>query len=94
MPENRIVWKSNNQGAEEETFIQTGRKGGDGQPGWRGLEARRLADQMVPHLRVDKPGGTTEDRDRLCSPGFQHGEIKPQKPLGVVAAGENSQPHR
>ena len=31
--ENRPVWKSNNQGVKEETFIQTGRRGGDGQPG-------------------------------------------------------------
>ena len=29
--ENRTVWKSNNQGDKEETFIQTSRRGGDGQ---------------------------------------------------------------
>ena len=33
LPENRAVWKSNNQGVKEETFIQTGRRGGDRQRG-------------------------------------------------------------
>ena len=33
MTENPTVWKSDNQGDKEETFIQTGRRGGDGQPG-------------------------------------------------------------
>ena len=33
LTENRIVWKSNNQGDKEETFIQTHRRGGDGQLG-------------------------------------------------------------
>ena len=56
--ENRTVWKSNNQGDKEETFIQTSRRGRDGQPGWKGLAARWwLADPAAPHLRTDKPGG-------------------------------------
>ena len=33
LTENRTVWKSDNQGVKEETFIQTGGRGGDGQPG-------------------------------------------------------------
>ena len=33
LTENQTVWKSNNQGVKEETFIQTGRMGGDRQPG-------------------------------------------------------------
>ena len=33
LPENQTVWKSDNQGVKEETFIQAGRRGGDGQPG-------------------------------------------------------------
>ena len=37
MTENQTVWKSGNQGDKEETFIQTSRRGGDGQPGRRGL---------------------------------------------------------
>ena len=45
LTENQTVWKSDNQGDKEETFIQTGRRGGDGQLGWRGLVARQqLAD--------------------------------------------------
>ena len=33
LTENQTVWKPNNQGVKEETFTQTGRRGGDGQPG-------------------------------------------------------------
>ena len=40
MPENQTVWKADNQVVKEETFIQTGRRGGDKQPGQRGHEAR------------------------------------------------------
>ena len=40
MTENRTIWKSDNQGVKEETFIQTGRRGRDAQPGredsWQG----------------------------------------------------------
>ena len=35
LPENWTVWKSDNQGVKEETFIQTGRRGRDGQLGHR-----------------------------------------------------------
>ena len=40
LPENRTVWKSDNQGVKEETFIQTGGRGEDGLPGRRRLAAR------------------------------------------------------
>ena len=33
LTENQTVWKSDNQGDKEETFIQTSRRGGDGQQG-------------------------------------------------------------
>ena len=33
LPENRTVWKCDNQGVKQETFIKTGRRGRDGQPG-------------------------------------------------------------
>ena len=39
LTENQTVWKSDNQGFKEETFTQTGRRGGDQQPGRRGLTA-------------------------------------------------------
>ena len=59
-PENLTVWKSDNQGVKEETFIQTARRGREGQLGWRGCMARwRLEDGAVLHSCVDKPGGTT-----------------------------------
>ena len=60
LPENRIVWKSDNEGVKAETFIQTGRRGRDGQLGWKGCTARWwLEDWAVPHLHADKLGGTT-----------------------------------
>ena len=40
LPEKQIVWKSNNQGVKEETFIQTGRRSGDRQQGQKGCMAR------------------------------------------------------
>ena len=33
LTENQTGWKSDNQGVKEDTFIQTGRRGGDGQLG-------------------------------------------------------------
>ena len=65
---------------KKKPFIQTGRRN------W-------LEDLAVPHLHVDKVGGTTGERDRPCNPEFQPREIKPQnlwlkKPVGVAAVGE------
>ena len=36
LTENQTTRKSDNQGDKEETFIQTSKRGGDGQPGQRG----------------------------------------------------------
>ena len=33
---NQTVWKSGNKGVKEETFIHTGSRDREGQPGWRG----------------------------------------------------------
>ena len=50
LTDNQTVWKSSNQGVKKETFIQTSRRGRDGQPGQRGLTAGKwLADWAVPH---------------------------------------------
>ena len=47
--------------------------------GWRIGQARwQLVDQAVPHLRADKPGGTTGKQDRQCNPAFQSGKRKSQ----------------
>ena len=88
MPENQTVWKPDNQGVKEETSsrllggAETGSRGGEDawQSGsWRIGQARQwLVEQVIPHLRGDKLGGTTGEQDRLCNPGFQCGEIKPQ----------------
>ena len=56
------MWKSNNQGDKEETFIQTGRRGRDGQPG--GEEGSKA--------EAGGPG------DRPHNPGLQLWEVKPQ----------------
>ena len=59
LPENKTIWESDNQGVKEETFIRTGRRGGDGQLVQRGIAAGwQLEDQKVPHLHADKPEGT------------------------------------
>ena len=56
LTENWTVWKSHNQADKEKTFIQTSRRGGEGQLGWRGLTAiLRLADPTAPHSHIDKP---------------------------------------
>ena len=39
---------------------------------------QQLVEWAVPHSNVDKPGATTGERDRLCNPGLQFREIKPQ----------------
>ena len=51
-----------------------------GQARWArlGWARRSLVNQAVPHLHVDKLGGTTGEYDRPLNPGFQHREIKPQ----------------
>ena len=41
LPENQTVWKSDNQGVKEETFIQTCRNDTDGQPGQRRHAAKK-----------------------------------------------------
>ena len=58
----------------------------------------QLADQAIPHLCEDKPGGTTGEQERPCNLGFQRGGSKASKPLAVktyecFSGGRNSQPH-
>ena len=59
MPENQTLWKSNNQGVKEETFIQTGRRGGDRLPGQRGLMARQRLDDWAGEVAAGGPGSPT-----------------------------------
>ena len=83
LTENRTVWKSNNQGDKEETFIQTGRRGRDGQLGWRGLTARQWMADPVRWLQLADP-----TRWWLADPAAPHLHI--DKPGGT--AGEPSRP--
>ena len=46
--------------------------GGPGPASWW------LVEQSVPHPSADKQGGTSGVPDRLCNPGLQRREIKPQ----------------
>ena len=84
MTENPTVWKSNNQGDKEETFMHTGRRGGDGQMGGEDLQqgvgwwTGQSVDRAVPHSCADELGGKAGERNRPCNPGLQCGEIKPQ----------------
>ena len=81
LPENRTVWKSNNQGVKE-TFIQTGRRGREMKPGQQGRVTRqRLVHPDISHLCVDKLGETPGEGDRPHNPEFQHRKLKHQKPL-------------
>ena len=81
LPENRTVWKSNNQGVKE-TFIQTGRRGGEGKPGWRGLTARQRTGegqggswwtgQSLIHLQISQEeqlGSDTDHATQVSSAG-------------------------
>ena len=51
--------KSNNQGVKEETFIQTGRRGRDGQQRQRGFMARQQQVDWVGDAAAGKLGGPT-----------------------------------
>ena len=90
LPENHTVWKSDNHGIKEETLVQIGRRGGDGQPGKRGHAAKQqladgqLVDCVAPHPCVE---GTTGEQDRPRNPGFQHQENRASKPLAVKICG-------
>ena len=48
------MWKSDNQGIKEETFIQTGRRGREGQPGWTGLVERQWLEDQAAAGRPSK----------------------------------------
>ena len=53
LTENQTVWKSDNQGVKEETFIQTSRSSGDRQLGQRGLTARQCLEDKARWLLED-----------------------------------------
>ena len=55
LTENQTVWKPNNQGDKKETFIQIDRRGGDGQPGWKGHAVRRRLEDWVGEVAAGSP---------------------------------------
>ena len=65
-----MVWKSDNQGDKEETFIQTSRRGGDRQQGQRGLLAMRAGPREVADC--GKNGAGSETASRPYGPTFAH----------------------
>ena len=72
LTENQTVWKSNNQGVKEDTFIQTSGRGGEEQSG---REDSQQGSGWRTGVGKAAAGGHS---NRLCNPGLQHGEIKPQ----------------
>ena len=75
LPENQPAWKSKNPGVKG-TFIKTGKRADMGTEKMHGKEG---ADYVIPHLCVDKPGGTMWERDRSQNPRFQYRKLKTQK---------------
>ena len=106
LTENRTVWKSDNQGVKEETFIQTGRRGGDRQQGredsWQGcgwVPARwRLAQWVVPHSvqinQEEQLGSETDQQPRVPAGGNKASNPLTEKTCGGRGSRRNSQPHR
>ena len=78
LTENWTVWKSNNQGVKEETFIQICRRSRARKPGREDSEGSGWRTRAAPHMCADKLGGTTGDLSGPHNPGFQHEGIKPQ----------------
>ena len=82
-PENQTVCKSNNQGNKEGTFIQTGRKGGDGHPGGEDSRQggpREVVDCGAGWAKLQLAGEAADGGpgDRPHNAQFQRREIKPQ----------------
>ena len=104
LPGNRTLWKFDNQGVEEETFIQTGRRGRDGQLGWRRLMARwRLQDgdwwSGWSHLCVrinweEWRGSETDLATRVPVWGNKASKPLNEKTCGGWGSRRNSKPHR
>ena len=95
MTENQTVWKSNNQGVKEDTFIQTGRRGGDTQLGredsqqngswWtpQGSGWQNLRSHIRVQINQEEQSGSETD---CATPGLQLRE----NPLGVEMAAEET----
>ena len=83
---------SNNQGDKKETFFQTGRRGGDGQPGREGQPGGKDSRQScswwtqqggrlwsgVGKVAAGLKAAASGPGDRPHNPGHQCREIKPQ----------------
>ena len=72
--ENQTVWKSNNQGVKEETFIQTGRRDRDRQPGGEDVRQGSSWQSGWSHIRVqtnweEQLGSETDHATQSSSKG-------------------------
>ena len=85
LTENQTSRKSNNQENKEETFIQTGRRGRDGQPGQTGLMAKQLDPETW--WIVEWTGQAVQ---QLADPAAPHSHI--DKPGGEVVMRNRLQP--
>ena len=109
LPENRTVWKSNTLRVKEETFIQTSRRSGDGQPRQRGHMARlwlmdrageaEAGGQGSPTFVCGKTGRNNWGARQTVQPRIPVQETKASKPpavktYGGCRSGRSSQSHR
>ena len=94
LAENQTVWKTDNQGIKEETFILTTRRGGDRQLGredsWWGGSWRTRCSHIHMWINWEEQLGSETNH---TTQGYSAGEIKPQNlwlitPVGVEVAGE------
>ena len=103
---NQTVWKSDTQGDKEQTFIQTGRRGRDRQPGQRGYEARWWlatwgwggeGGQSHIHVcinREEQLGHETNHATQISSSGKESFKTFGCKTCGGFSSGRNCQSHR
>ena len=99
LTENQTIWKSNNQGVKEETFTQTGGRGGDGQLGredsWQGSGWRTRGSHICMWIpRRNKWGVRQTMKPRVPVWGNKASKPLLKKTCGSSGSRKNSQPHR
>ena len=99
LPENRTVRKSDNQGFKEETFIQLGRRSGEGKLGQRGCVQGSGWQTKWSHIcmhvnQEEQLGSETDCKPRVPAPGNKASKPQAVKTRGNLGSGRNSQPHR
>ena len=81
------MWKSDNQGFKEDTFIQTGRRGGVAEGQRDGLAQNNGGSSSRSGMDSGDNFGASDPSPRLHSPGFQHWEDRFPLPQAVKTSG-------